>query len=569
MEFTPTVTHACRTVMMEADTNRRLVTSWLVLWFALAVVVRQSSGQDESNPLFWKTEGHDELVAAIRATEHNTNRAEAVILFIGDGLSVPTLTAARIFKGQQQGKPGEETIFSFEQFPHLGYSKTYNTNSQVSDSAGTATAYLSGVKTKRRLVGLDAGANATMCQPTTMSHGVDSILKLAKEAGMAVGVVTTTSVTHATPAAAYAHTPERNWEASVPAEERPAGCTDIALQLIESDFDIDVVMGGGRGMFTPNTTQDPEVTTLSGIRTDGRNLIDEWKARYRQKGTAEYVWNQAEFDRVDPWTTDYLLGLFDFNHMHFAADRPQDVAGEPSIAEMTEKAIRILQRKNNRFFLFVEGGRIDHGNHLNTGYDALTDTIALDEAVHRSLELTGDDTLIVQTADHGHTLSIAGYPPRGHKILDKIFSDDRGLPYTTLGYANGPFSYLVSSSLTGTGERPNITNVNTAGPKYTQQSLVLSLFESHGGEDVAIFARGPMSHLFHTVHEQHYIMHVMQYAACIGDYHNRCHTVDPTVGVPEKTPTSACAVPGGVPGLAAISVAAVQFINHLLINFTK
>ncbi|XP_038067124.1 alkaline phosphatase-like [Patiria miniata] len=538
-------------------------TSWVIWTLVLMVMCTPiTNGLEETNPLFWRSEAHDELRAALRSTEHNTNRAEAVIFFIGDGLGVSTITAARIMKGQRAGAPGEEAKLSFEDFPHFGYSKTYNTNSQVPDSAGTATAYLTGVKAKRRTIGLDAGIkNVSVCYPTTMNHSVDSILKLAKEAGMAVGFVTTTRVTHASPAATYAHVPERFWEAALPEEARQAGCKDIAAQLVESDFDIDVIMGGGRGWLTPYNLSDPVEPDKFGARPDGRNLIEEWQARYSQKGIAKYVWNQTEFDRIDPWNTDYLLGLFGYEHLHYSDDRAQGVGEQPSLAEMMEKAIRLLRRKNNRFFLFIEAGRIDHAHHLSLASHALSDTIALEQAVSKAVALTNDNTLITVTADHGHTLSFAGYQPRGHKILDKIFSDERGLPYTTLGYYNGPYNSIVQKSLVETDERPNITNVNTADSNYQQQALMFHLYETHGGEDVAIFSRGPWSHLFHSVHEQNYIMHVMQYAACIGDYLDRCHTADPTEGSPVTTPGSGSAFPRSMAWLPLVLYAATRALE--------
>src|SRR5690606_13375103 len=133
------------------------------------------------------------------------------------------------------------------------------------------------------------------------------------------------------------------------------------------------------------------------------------------------------------------------SHMRYNADRELDAAGEPTLAEMTEKAIKVLQKNPNGFYLMVEAGRIDHAHHAGNAYRALDDTIALSEAVAMAKALTNDeDTLIIVTADHSHVFTIGGYPDRGNPILGKSAvngvpqRDALGLPYTTLSYANGP-----------------------------------------------------------------------------------------------------------------------------------
>jgi len=152
---------------------------------------------------------------------------------------------------------------------------------------------------------------------------------------------------------------------------------------------------------------------------------------------------------------------------------------------------------------------------------ALDELREMDEAVKRAVDLTDQsDTLIVVTADHSHTFTMGGYPIRGNPILGLVdpigFEEEPstdGLPYETLMYANG-----VSGSL----GRRNLRSVDTTANDYTQSSLVPLKMETHGGEDVAIFAFGPMSHLFHGVQEQHYIAHVMAYASCVGSNKQHC-----------------------------------------------
>ncbi len=241
---------------------------------------------------------------------------------------------------------------------------------------------------------------------------------------MSTGVVTTARLTHATPAVNYAHISNRDWEAN---SSLPAGATvkDIARQLIEFPYGngIEVALGGGRSYFMPRPAvggNDPEYPTVAGRRTDGRDLTAEWTAKYPKSA---YVWNKAQFDSIDPRRTDHLLGLFEPSHVKYEHDRATDPAGEPSLADMTRKAIEILGKNRKGFYLMVEAGRIDHAHHAGNAYRALTDTIELSEAVKVAKELTRDeDTLIIVTADHSHTLTIAGYPSRGNPILGKADS---------------------------------------------------------------------------------------------------------------------------------------------------
>src|SRR5205085_580566 len=115
----------------------------------------------------------------------------------------------------------------------------------------------------------------------------------------------------------------------------------------------------------------------TGRRKDGRDLTAEWAAR----AGSSFVWNKAQFDAIDPSTTKHLLGLFERSHMEYEADRAKDTAGEPSLAELTAKAIDVLSKSDQGFFLMVEGGRIDHAHHAGNARRALEDAIALSEAV--------------------------------------------------------------------------------------------------------------------------------------------------------------------------------------------
>jgi len=486
----------------------------------------RSGRSDPSWEADWNAIAQQSLQRALEQQQLNTNVAKNVILFLGDGMGVSTVTAGRIYDAQLKGQHGEESFLAFEKFPHVALSKTYNVDSQVPDSAGTATAYLCGEKADLGVIGVSQRITRARCDTMSLENNLDSILHWSLAEGKKTGVVTTTRVTHATPAAAYAHSADRDWEddGDVPAEDRNKPlCRDIALQLISDNSNISVILGGGRQQFMPRTAPDPEYPSRFGARLDGIDLIETWKLRMTEQGNSHaYVWRQTEFDQVDPATTDYLFGLFEPSHMRYTLQRNDPTeAGEPTLAEMTEKAIRILSREDKGFFLLVEGGRIDHANHDNSAKNALTELVEFNKAVEKALTLTStDDTLIVITADHSHVLTMAGYPTRGNPIL--AFVDEAGLgessaldrlPYTSLSYANGR---------TGVYGRSNMTGQDPTADDFLQQSLVWVSSETHGGEDVAIYASGPMSHLFQGVQEQNYVAHAMAYASCVGVNKGHC-----------------------------------------------
>ncbi|XP_026194827.1 alkaline phosphatase 3 [Anabas testudineus] len=470
-----------------------------------------ASPAEEENPEFWRSQAQKTLQSVLDR-KLNTNVAKNILFFLGDGMGIATYTAARILKGQLQNQSGEETVMTMDTFPNVGLVKTYSVDFQIPDSAATATAYLCGVKTNLNTIGVSAAARNGVCK-SQKGNEVTSILKWAKDAGKSVGIVTTTRVQHATPAASYAHSASRTWysDADMPAAAKRDGCTDIASQLLKNT-DIDVIIGGGRKYMTPTGTKDPEYPRdLSswGKRKDKRNLIEEWQSLKTGK-VAHYVWNKKDFDAVDPETTDYLMALFEPSDLRFEAER--DPSMDPSIVETTEKAIRILQKNPNGFFLLVEGGRIDQAHHSGRASMALHETVAFDYAIAKGLELTKEhETLTVVMADHSHTVTLNGYPFRGQSILGKspVWATDF-LPYTTLMYGNGPGHKIIN------GTRPDIRNVDTKNKNYVQQSAVPTESATHSGEDVVVLARGPMAHLFQGVQEQNYIAHAMAYTACVG-----------------------------------------------------
>ena len=469
-------------------------------------------------------------------------RAKNIILFVGDGMGVSTVTAARILEGQMKGMLGEENNLSFEMFPYTGMAKTYNVDAQTPDSAGTMTAMMSGVKTEIGVIGVDEDIVRGDCS-TVAGNELVTALELAELAGKSTGIVSTARITHATPAATYAKSADRNWEdiSDMPSEAVDGGCTDIAMQLVKfepnlearfpgADVDgMEVAMGGGRRHFLPKDAafNSPDAASdVEGDRTDGRDLTAEWQADYPN---GDYVFDQAGFDAIDPETTERVFGLFNESHMQYEADRQNDIAGEPSLTEMTDKAIAILDNNQKGYFLMVEAGRIDHGHHAGSAYNALTDTIEMAEAVQAAMDSTNpEDTLIIVTADHSHVFTIAGYPKRGNPILGKVVtvgSDEPALatdnlPYTTLGYTNGlGFRDLgnetnadESYNLPSATGRVDLTAVNTEESGYHQEALIPLGAETHAGEDVTVYAKGPGAPLVSGTNEQNLVFHVMNAA---------------------------------------------------------
>lgn len=453
------------------------------------------------------------------------HEAKNVILFIADGMDINTITAARIYAGQKLGKLGEEHELVFESLPHLALSKTYNTNMQVPDSAGTATAMVTGHKTKAGMISVDETVMRGDCKGSQGRH-LPSVMDLAAENGRTVGVISTARLTHATPATMYAHSPDRNWEADSDLPNNAEGCTDIAKQLIEQaeTMPIKLAMGGGRTKFLPIDKMDPEYPDREGERADGIDLTKEWRDLSRKH---RYVWNKEGFDALKPKSKDIVLGLFEPSHMQYNADLEGDSAGEPSLAEMTGYAIDRLSHERGGYVLMVEGGRIDHAHHGGNAARALEDVVAFDAAVQTAVEKTDpDETLIIVTADHGHTLVMQGYPQRGNPILGTVITANRdgslgtqpypaadGKPYTTLAYGNGPGSpFAGRASGEDRIERPFVTMEEAQGLDYRQQSIIPAVSETHSGQDVAIYARGPMAHLLNGVVEQNYIYYVIREA---------------------------------------------------------
>ncbi|XP_039453829.1 alkaline phosphatase-like [Culex pipiens pallens] len=481
--------------------------------------VKQAFTEAELESKYWNDAAQESLGAKLKM-EEVSKVAKNIIFFIGDGMSSQTVAATRMYLGN------ENEQLSFEKFPYLGQAKTYCVNRQVADSACTGTAYLSGVKINYGMLNIAASVPRYDCDyEKTNETEIFGIMKWAQDAGKATGIVTNTRITHASPAASYAQSATRGWEYDV--EVRGAGCDqektmDIAQQLVRNEVskNFKVAMGGGRRYFLPRDVNDGE--GARGYREDGKNLVEEWLETHKAMGESEFVWNREQLLAVDPKKTDYLLGLFEASHMKFnlvvEEQNAQDM--EPTLAEMVEAAVKVLQESEEGFVLFVEGGLIDLAHHDTTARLALDETAEYSKAIEHARKLTSeDDTLIVVSSDHSHTMTYNGYPTRGNDILGiGDVSDWDRLPYTTLSYANGP-GYGVTYNVANVAERLDISGYDFT--RYNQRYLATVPLgsETHGGEDVNVYASGPFAHLFVGNYEQSALPHLMAYAGNFGEFY--------------------------------------------------
>jgi alkaline phosphatase len=518
------------------------VAAAVALTFAFSAVCHATVLPQSQKDSSWYSAAQLKLTTKItQAQAVKATKAKNVILFVGDGMGISTLTAARILQGQRNNQLGEEGYLSFEQFPYSAQVKTYNVDAQTPDSAGTMTAMISGVKTDVGVIGVNEDVERGNCS-TAIGNELLTATELAEIKGLATGVISTARITHATPGATYAKSADRNWEdiSDMPEEAITAGCEDIALQLVNfeknvearfigTDIDgLDFVMGGGRRHFLPkeaSANSTDAVSAVEGDRTDSRNLVTEWQTQYPK---ATYVMDEAGFDAIADDATK-VFGLFNESHMQYEADRANDIAGEPSLTDMTNKAIEVLGKNEKGFFLTVESGRIDHAHHAGNAYNALNDTIEFANAVQAAVDNTNpEETLILVTADHSHVFTIAGYPKRGNPILGQVVAVGKttptlaadNMPYTTVGYANGlGFRSLVdetnadaSYANAAVAGRVELNGVDTTTPGFHQETTVPLGSETHAGEDITLHAKGPGAHLAQGVIEQNVVFHLINQA---------------------------------------------------------
>lgn len=432
------------------------------------------------------------LLAPLLLGAGRTGPARNAVLFIGDGMGIATVTAARLHGPGARGRLAME-------LPHTALIRTYSLDRMVSDSATTATAIFSGEKVVSGTLGMSPATRRGCSRPERLSGGpnpvypcapesrpVASLADLALRAGMAVGVVTTTRITHATPAALYAHVDDRDAE------------DEIARQLVER-ADLAFIAGGGWRHFLPPGA------AAEGRRTDGRDLL----AELGERGYA-VARDGAALRAAAASGAARIAALLAPDHLPFELERQAQQPEMPSITELTELALGHLARHPGGYLLLVEGGRIDHAQHANAARVALEDALAFDAAIARTRALTRpEETLLLVTADHGHPLVIAGYAlvddpvlglARSGAGLMHVDADADGKPdvaraadgkaMTVLLFGNGP-GHGGPEGPESPREDPAALGEGLQSPTYLQESAVPLPASTHEGSDVMAAALGP------------------------------------------------------------------------------
>ncbi len=471
----------------------------------LAALAGCATTPPASNPSTTAAQG----AVVANAVDH---RAKNVIFFLGDGMGINTLTAARIFAA------GEDGELAIDKLPESAFVKTFSNDAQVTDSAASMAAYMTGVKHNNGVVsmsfgtrsvapGKDANGNALVSRCEN-GAAATTLLELAKRRGMAVGVVTNTSVTDATPASTYAHACHRKLETDIAASLVPGGA---GYNKALGERGLDVLFGGGAQNFTP--------FARGGKRADNRDLL----AELGSKGF-RVVNDTAQFNALSPGQP--AVGLFATNHMDFDATR--DPARQPALPAMATKAIDLLAPNKNGFFLMVEGGLIDHALHATLGKRALQETVAYNAALQAAIDRMEaldpglKNTLIVATADHDHTLILNGYAARTGKttptnpgVIGLVRNadgtpslDGKGQPYTIIGFGTGEQRHA--------GDRTaHLTDEIVTRDDYHQEAVVRTRTgaETHGGSDVYLGATGANAELFRGTIDNTRVFNLIKTAA--------------------------------------------------------
>lgn len=501
---------------------------FLLLLFLLGYLqlTKTASISSTEDAAFWRLVGENYLKRILSFPDSiKSIKAKNVIIFIGDGMGVTSITAGRIYKGQKSGRTGEEASLVFDNFPNIGLSKTYSVDKQVPDSASTATALFCGIKTNQGVISMDKTT-----KPTDAHKGkLTSIMDWALSVGKRTGFVTTTRISHATPAALYANAHHRSFECDSALPEESIGIyKDISRQLVEDSPGkrLNVILGGGKSVMGASEYEKEPEYKFTGPsedvceRTDGRNLTEEW---LKLPGDRKLALSRDDLFRIDTKSTDHLMGIFMNNHMSFSIARNKKQ--EPSLVEMTDKALDVLIREDSKgFVLVIEGGRIDQAHHQNHARAALNELYEMDQAIELALNrINISETIIIVTADHSHAMTLNGYPTRGNDILG-FANKVKDLPYETLTYANGPGFYYhrLNKSQEETGaygtwkKVEQINETERSSPLYRHLATFPLDDETHGGEDIPVYAIGPGANLIRGVFEQNYISYVVSYAACFG-----------------------------------------------------
>ena len=321
-----------------------------------------------------------------------------VVLLIGDGMGPEAVGLAVYYNRFMNGMDKRLNMERLMAAGNTGYCLTYQYGTVVTGSASAGTALASGVKTRDTILGKDHDGRS-----------MKTLVDIARQLGKSAGVISNTRLTHATPAAFYAHVIHRHME------------NEIAVQLVERG-DLTVALSGGARHFIPAGTKVEDHPDLKGIdkkagwggsrRKDSRDLI----AESRNKGYA-LVANERELLALDAQKTEKLLGLFSASGFPSAIDRqPRYQTGVPTLSQLTEKSLEILERNSRGFFLMVEGGQIDWVEHGNDVASVLHEVLEFDQAIGVVMAFAekNRDTLVIVTADHdtgGLAIGYSSYNP--------------------------------------------------------------------------------------------------------------------------------------------------------------
>ena len=301
-----------------------------------------------------------------------------VFYFIGDGLGAAQRQAAEFYLSETGEDSGANLVMN--KFPVVGINTTYSANTLITDSAAAGTALATGYKT-----------NSGMISVLPDGKEVKTLIECAEDAGMATGIVTTTRLTHATPATFASHNLSRNNE------------NEIAADYLDSG--VEFFAGGGVRNFLPADWKDSQLDAvgkaIKSKRSDDRNLI----AEFIGKGYKTfYGWKGGEnFMNFSPIGQKKVFAAFTYTHIPYEIDRINNENTVPSLSQMTQKGIDVLSKYDNGFFMMIEGGRIDHACHNNDVMGTIYDTLAFDEAVKTAYDFYlehPDETLIVVVGDH-------------------------------------------------------------------------------------------------------------------------------------------------------------------------
>jgi len=313
--------------------------------------------------MFKKTAIAASLLVSFAAAA-TTSAPKYVLYMIGDGMGAAHRQVAEYYA--QHEKHDKNYHLSINSLPVSGIITTQSANTLVTDSAAAGTALATGMKTNNGMIAV-----------TPEGKPLRTLVEAAEDQGKATGLVTTTRITHATPAVFASHNPNRNDENAIAADFLDSG--------------VDVFLGGGWRYFTKVDGKTK--------RTDNRDLVQEFKKEGYKTFISET--STGDFRKYMPSAGDKVLGLFTSSHLPYAIDRIDTKT--PSLAELTSKAINLLSKDKDGFFLMVEGGRIDHASHANDIAGSINDTLAFDAAVAQALKFYDqhkEETLLVVASDH-------------------------------------------------------------------------------------------------------------------------------------------------------------------------